>query len=270
MTRHTVARRTRTRTTAAHPHASSTTRRTVNGLTFRAISTHRLPSGARTYVLVHGLGTSHRYFAALHHELSAHGDVHSIDLPGFGGLPKPPGAPDVAQISGGLATFLEQLGVSGGILVGHSMGAQWSVELAVQRPDLVSAVVVCGPVTDNRHRTLVRQMLLLGADFFREPVALNVLVFGDYLRCGPIWYAKQVRHMLRYRLDEKVALLRMPLLVIRGSEDVIAGQRWCAQLRDAARDAALGVIPGQRHLAHSTASADLAHRVHRFARESRS
>ncbi len=237
----------------------------MNGLTFRAISTRRRQPGARTYVLVHGLGTSHRYFAALHHELSAYCDVHSIDLPGFGGLPKPPGAPDVAQISGALATFLEQLGVSGGILVGHSMGAQWSVELAVQRPDLVSAVVVCGPVTDRRHCTLVRQLLLLAADFLREPVALNVVVFGDYLRCGPIWYAKQVRHMLRYRLDENVTRLRMPLLIIRGSDDVIAGQRWCAHLQASARDADVGVIAGQRHLAHSTAAADLAGRIQQFA-----
>ncbi|WP_412925118.1 alpha/beta fold hydrolase [Microbacterium sp. 1P10AE] len=267
MTRQTPARPTAERVSdESHAVDRSVTQRTVNGLTFRAVSSHRRAPNALAFVLVHGLGTSHKYFTRLHRELSAHGDVHSIDLPGFGGLPKPAGAPDVAEISNALATVLEDLGVSGGILVGHSMGAQWAVELALQHPERASAVVVCGPVTDRRHRSLSAQMLLLVTDFLREPLALNVMVFRDYLRCGPLWYATQVRHMLRYRLDERVALLRMPLLIVRGSADVIAGQRWCTQLKESAPSADVVVIPRHRHLAQFTAAADVARRIHEFVR----
>jgi pimeloyl-ACP methyl ester carboxylesterase len=39
---------------------------------------------APSFVLVHGIGTSHRYFAPLHFALASVGETVSIDLPGFG------------------------------------------------------------------------------------------------------------------------------------------------------------------------------------------
>ena len=46
-------------------------------------------SGARpAIVMVHGIGTSHRYFSRLHRELESNGTVYPLDLPGFGGSPK--------------------------------------------------------------------------------------------------------------------------------------------------------------------------------------
>lgn len=63
------------------------TRHTAGGLAFRALSTRR--ANAPTYVLLHGIGMSHRYLARLHAELATDAEVHSIDLPGYAGLPKP-------------------------------------------------------------------------------------------------------------------------------------------------------------------------------------
>lgn len=235
-------------------------------MSFRTISSHHRSHEPPVFVLIHGIGTSHRYLTRLHNELAAHADVHSIDLPGFGGLPTPAGSPTIPHISRALASVLDELNLRGVVVVGHSMGAQWAAELALQRPDLVTAVVVCGPVTDRQHRSLITQALLLSADFLREPPTLNVVVFGDYLRCGPVWYSKQVRHMLEYPLEEKVALLSRPLLIIRGSADDIAGQRWCEQLEESAALGQISVIPGHRHLVHFTAAIEVAHRILRFLR----
>jgi alpha-beta hydrolase superfamily lysophospholipase len=41
------------------------------------------------YVLIHGIGVSHRYLARLHDLLAATAPTYSLDLPGFGGTPKP-------------------------------------------------------------------------------------------------------------------------------------------------------------------------------------
>lgn len=238
--------------------------RTVDGLTFRALSSPAPDPASAVFVLIHGIGASHRYMGRLHDALSAHAEVHSIDLPGFGGLPKPAGSPDVSQIAGALGTVLDELGVPAAVLIGHSMGAQWVVELALRRPDLAQAVVICGPVTDSEHRTMRTQTLLLGMDMVREPPTAGATVMLDYLRCGPVWYFQQVRHMLRFPLEERVAELAAPLLVIRGGDDVIAGQAWCTRLTELAPSGWLSVIPGHRHVVQFTAAPAVAAHIRTF------
>src|SRR3546814_980756 len=104
------------------------------------------------------------------------------------------------------------------------MGSQWVVELAAQRPDLVAHVVAIGPVTDDEHRSVLAQAIALGRDSLGETPRINSFVFGDYLRCGIPWYVTQVRHMVSYAIEDRVAELRMPLLIMRGEHDPVAGQ----------------------------------------------
>lgn len=237
----------------------------VDGLAFRILESPG-DAGAQhpAVVLVHGIGVSHRYFARLHDVLSATRRVYSIDLPGFGGLPKPGRDVDVPAMARALATVVASLGVGAVVLVGHSMGSQWVVELGVQRPELVTDVVVMGPVTDESHRSVGAQTLALSLDTLGETPAINAIVFTDYLRCGPRWYLTQLRHMLTYPIEYRVTLLQRPLLIVRGARDPIAGLEWCRLLRARAAAAAVVQVPRGRHVVqHSApravASAILAH-----------
>lgn len=232
-------------------------------MAFRTITT-RGESEAPTFVLVHGIGVSHRYLAPLHDRLSASGTVHSIDLPGFGGLPKPRKTPTVAEMATAIGDLLTELGVVDAVLIGHSMGCQWVVELAAQRPDLARFVVLIGPVADSAHRSVLAQSVALARDTLGEPLDANVAVLTDYLRCGPIWYSKQLSLMLRFRIEERIKELTMPVLVLRGGKDPIAGLAWCRRLRDAAANGVLVEVPGSHHVVQmsapqATASAVLAH-----------
>lgn len=211
------------------------------------------PAQAPVHILVHGIGASHRYLSRLHAELALRGEVHSIDLAGFGGLPKPGHSPSVAEMAEALATALDLLGVPAGVLVGHSMGAQWVVELAVQRPDRATGVVIIGPVADDRHRSLPAQGVALGLDILLEPPDINAVVLLDYLRCGPLWFLRQSKPMLTYPIEQRVADLAVPLLVVRGGLDPIAGTAWCRRLRDLAADGRLAVVPGHRHVVQHSA-----------------
>ena len=211
-----------------------------------------------TFVLIHGIGTSHRYMARLHDRLTAHGAVYSIDLPGFGGMPKSAVSPSVPVMARALGDLLTQLGIEQAVLIGHSMGSQWVVELAAQRPSLASSVVVIGPVTDDEHRSVLAQSAALGRDILREPMDANTSVLMDYLRCGPAWYTSQLRQMLAYPIDECVATLEMPVLVVRGGDDPIAGLAWCRRLRDSAQTGTLVAIPGHRHVVQFSAPAQVA------------
>lgn len=216
------------------------------------------------YVLVHGIGVSHRYLELLHAELAKDADVHSIDLPGFGGLPKPAASPDIAETALLLAGALEALEIQGAILVGQSMGAEWVTELAALRPDLASGVVLIGPVTDDSARNLALQSLRLAKDITGEPLDTNLLVFVDYLRCGVIWYLRHTRFMIPYRIEDRVADLTMPLLIIRGAKDPVAPLDWCRRLRARARNGSLVVIPGRYHNVHHSAPRAVASAIRAF------
>ncbi len=237
----------------------------VDALAFRVLASG--PEGTATrpaIVLVHGIGVSHRYLSRLHDVLAAERRVFSIDLPGFAGLPKPSTDLDVPAMAQGLGRVIDSLGVAPVVLVGHSMGTQWVVEASLQRPDLVTDVVIMGPVADVAHRSMLAQSAALAVDTLGEPPGVNAIVLTDYLRCGVPWYLTQLRHMLAYRLEERVPDLPCPLLVVRGSRDPIAGLEWCRRLRDAAPAGRLVQIPGGFHVAqHSApravASAILAH-----------
>ena len=225
----------------------------VGDLTFRVLTSGAVTPDAATLVLVHGIGVSHRYLARLHRELSRTRQVISIDMPGFGGLPKPAASPTVAEAARALGVVLDRLGLAAPVLVGHSMGCQWVVELAAQRPELASHVVVMGPVCDDRHRTALAQSVALAVDTLGEPPSGNALVFVDYLRCGPRWYLRQLREMVAYAIEDRAALLTVPLLILRGGDDPIAGLDWCRRLRERVPDARVVVVPGHRHLVQHTA-----------------
>lgn len=236
----------------------------VGGLAFRVLSSRTGRRGPPAFVLVHGIGMSHRYLDRLHRELADAGEVHSIDLPGFGGLPAPPRTLTVAQMSDALGTLMDHLGLRGAVLVGHSMGTQWVLELAVQRPDLASHVVVIGPVSDDRHRTVRAQAAALAVDTLGEPIGGNALVFSDYVRSDLRWYLRQLREMVAYRIEDRAAVLAVPLLVVRGEDDPIAGIAWARRLRDSASRSVLVNIPGHRHLAQHSAPRAVARAIRAF------
>lgn len=237
----------------------------VDGLAFRIIAS-RSAADRPAIVLVHGIGMSHRYLSRLHDVLAEDRSVFSIDLPGFGGLPKPGRDVDVPAMADALATVIESLDIGSVVLVGHSMGSQWVVEVGARRPDLVSHVIAMGPVADARHRSMLAQTVALARDTLGEPPLVNAIVFTDYLRCGIPWYLAQLRHMLTYPIEDRVEALARPLVLMRGSRDPIAGLEWCRMLRArtgaaAASSApsasvsrsALVVIPGRHHNAQHSA-----------------
>lgn len=236
----------------------------IDGCVFRVISTPHARTDAPVIVLLHGIGMSHRYFEPLRRMLAIDAHVVSIDLPGFARLPKPPHDLDIARMADLLAKLMPSASERASVVVGHSMGAQWAVELAVRHPARVSMLVGIGPVTDAAHRDLGAQGRALAIDTLRESPLSNVVVFTDYLRTGVRWYLRQVRHMLGYRLEDRVRELTVPLLLIRGGIDPVSGREWCRSIRDWAARSRLIEIPRAPHVAQrssprAVASAILAH-----------
>jgi pimeloyl-ACP methyl ester carboxylesterase len=216
-------------------------------------------------VLVHGIGASHRYLAALHVKLAETADTYSFDLPGFGGTPKPKAQLSIKDYAAFISAVLTAAGVQSCVLVGHSMGAQFGIELALQSPALVSHLVLMCPVVDNRRRTALQLALALGRDTLREPPAANAMVFTDYLRCGPRWYLTEMPVMMAYRTEERIGLVGVPVLVLRGTRDPVARLSWCRLLAHRASDGRLLQFPGDRHVVQYRCPARVAQAIAEFA-----
>lgn len=249
-------------------------RHRYGALTYRIIAdASAAPSAPNspTFVLVHGIGMSHRSLARLHNALARTGPTFSIDLPGHAGLPKPrvDGTvdlhADVPRMARGLADAIASLDLGPVVLIGHSMGAQWITAVARQNPELVDRLVLIGPVVDPARRTLPHQAGALVRDSLGESPRINAIVTTDYLRCGTPWYAIQARHMFDYRTEEEVACLTVPILIVRGDRDPIAKLEWCRRLASRALSSTLVSIPRHRHVVQHSAWRDVAAAIRAFA-----
>lgn len=221
---------------------------------FRARAPRGHGPGSPVFVLVHGVGLSHRSFSRLAAELVAHGPVLAPDLTGFGRSPGRGRRLSIAQLAEGLLPHLDALAARPGrpldgpvVLVGHSLGAQVVVEAARLRPSLAAGIVLVGPVVDRRAPGLVGQGRRLALDMLREPPITAAMVARDYVRGGPLSYAAGTRSMLRHRIDERLAGVTSPVLVLRGRHDPVAPARWAGELAALVVDGVHRDVPGAVH-----------------------
>jgi len=222
---------------------------------------------APAFVLVHGIGVSHRYLFRLHQFLAETTDTYSIDLPGFGATPKPGRQLSVGDYADFILAALDELGVTSCVLVGHSMGTQFAVEAATRQPDRITELVLMGPVVDPRRRTVMRQALDLATDcaLFESPSS-NLVVLTDYVRCGPRWYLKELPVMMTYPLEERIRDVGVPVLVLRGAKDPVASRDWCQILAARAAAGEFREVPGCGHVVQHTGTAEVAGAILDFAR----
>ncbi|WP_285115002.1 alpha/beta hydrolase [Leifsonia sp. fls2-241-R2A-40a] len=205
--------------------------------------------GRPVFVLVHGIGVSSRYFERLVPALAEEGRVIAVDLPGFGkAKPRRPGRPlSIDDFADTVAAAMDGLGVSGAIVVGHSMGTQVAVALAGRRPDLVAGLALLGPVMAPQARNALKAAILLGLDILREDPRGNRLVIGDYLHAGLAWYLATLPTMLAFETERELEQVVVPTVVIRGARDPIARDGWVAELGRRAGGSA-EVVPSVAHL----------------------
>ncbi|NMM18251.1 MAG: alpha/beta hydrolase [Cellulomonas sp.] len=201
-----------------------------------------------TYVLVHGLGVSARYYHPLTEQLALGGRVFVPDMPGFGRSPRPAHPLSVPALARVIADLIVDRGLVAPVVVGHSMGAQVVTELVVAHPGVVTRLVLLGPVVNTEERTAVWQAARLGQDSVREPLRLNAMLTGDYLRCGPRWYNATVAQMLAYRIEERLPQVTAPVVVVRGQHDPIAPGRWISKLAAIAQEATEVEVGGAGHV----------------------
>lgn len=207
------------------------------------------PAGAsaRPLVMLHGLGVSSASLGPLAERLAERSATTVCDLPGFG-LSRAEEVWSTERIAAAVARFLDLRGLGRVTLIGHSYGCHVAAMVAGRDPARVAALVMLSPAFDNRMGSPLAQIVRLAAD---APMERPSLVFGgarDYLRAGPRRVLETLREAAGMRLDDLVAGVDAPLLIVRGSRDPLTTARWAGELcRSARRRAAVAVVPRAAH-----------------------
>ncbi|MFI6942767.1 alpha/beta fold hydrolase [Streptomyces sp. NPDC050418] len=124
------------------------------------------PREAAPLVLLHGSGASGACWEPMVAPLAQRRRVVRVDLPGCGRSPSAPSY-DVPLQAGRVAALLDELGLAGAAVAGHSSGGYVATALAEQRPDLVGSLTLIssGPALDALLPEPLILRVLLGPPF---------------------------------------------------------------------------------------------------------
>lgn len=263
-------------------------------ITADGVRLHYVERGAgTTVVLIHGNATMVQDWiicGALDALAQSH-RVIAFDRPGFGYSARPRSRVWTPTAQADLlATALRSLGVSSPTVVGHSLGTQVAIALALNHPDVAGRLVLLG----GYYFPTARADTLLAA-----PGALPII--GDVLRftVSPLWGASMVPTinaklfapasvpaiwkdefpfglMLRpsqihaesadgammipsaAELSPRYAELTLPVTIIAGAGDRIADPvRQSGRLHGTLKHSRLIMVDGAGHMVHHTASASV-------------
>ncbi len=207
--------------------------------------------GAPTLVMVHGLGTSG---ASLVRPMTALGpavDPWAPDLPGFGATERPGSALDLAELADALVAWMDVVGLDRVAMMGHSLGCQVLTHVATRHPERISHAILVGPTLDPTARSAVRQAGRLALDGLREPLSELPWVVADYFRCGPARMLQTLRDALTADVEERLRVMALPVLLVRGEGDPVAPQPWLDHAASLLPDASVAVLPGAHAVTYS-------------------
>src|SRR5215216_4053296 len=227
----------------------------VDGRRFHARHAGPEATTASPVVCVHGVGVSSRYMVATMAELASTFDVYAIDLPGFGLTDKPPEVLDVVGLADALAAWIQAAGLGRPALLANSVGCQIAVDCALRYPDRVSRMVLVGPTTDPIARSALRQVVRWARNMPGERPGQVPLIVADYADAGVGRVLRTFGRALTDRIEDKLALVQAPTLVVRGAHDPIVPQAWAEEVTRLLPRGRLAVIPGPHTLNFAAPSA---------------
>lgn len=215
-------------------------------------------------IMVHGLGVASRYMLPTALRLADSYRVVIPDLPGFGHSAKPDHVLNMHELAAALVEWMDALAIERAMFLGNSLGCQIIVDLAVNCPQRATRLVLVGPTIDAAARTVAQQFGRLMLDWPRERLSLTFIHGWDDLLAGPRWIIQTLRHALADDIEAHLPLVTQPTLVVRGSRDPVAPQRWAETVTRCLPDGRLVVVPGAPHAVNYSCSHALATAVQAF------
>jgi pimeloyl-ACP methyl ester carboxylesterase len=217
---------------------------TVGDLT---IAGHRKQGPGSAVVCVHGAGVSSRELLPFVEVLGETHDAWAIDLPGFGASDKPARPLTLPALADVVAAWVGETGLERPCLFGLSFGCQVVADAAARHPEAAAALVLAGPTVDPRGRSPWR----LAAQWLRnsrgESPSMAPLNAADYRDAGLRGVLAAFGESIRDRIEDKLPLITVPALVIRGGKDRMVPQAWAEEVTRLLPYGRLVVMDGLPH-----------------------
>jgi 2-hydroxy-6-oxonona-2,4-dienedioate hydrolase len=222
------------------------------------------PPDAPIAVLVHGLVVSSSYMVPLVKCLAAHYRVFAPDLPGFGRSDKPRKSLQIHELADALAMWMDAVKINQATIVGNSFGCQIGVEFAIRHPERANRLVLLGPTTDPRARTMVQQTIRWLLNGVQEPPSLGPVLLRDYIAAGIPRAVRTFRMSVNDEVDKKLPYVPVPTLVVRGAKDTIVPERWADEAASLLPLGERATIPGVGHTLNYNAPLESARVIRLF------
>lgn len=226
------------------------------------------PADAPAVLLGASLGTTLSMWDELAERLATRYRVIRFDLRGHGGSPVPAGPYAVEELTSDVVDLAESLGLDRFGYVGLSIGGAIGQTLALSRPDLVAALVLCctapsfgdpAPWLERARRVRAEGMAWLveptRGRWFRPGLVrshpercealLEVLVSTP-----PEGYAACCEALASYDLTSRLGEISTPTRVVAGAEDPVCPPGVGKVLADGIPDADLVVVWDASHIAN--------------------
>jgi pimeloyl-ACP methyl ester carboxylesterase len=195
-------------------------------------------SGSPPMVFVHGWTCDRSFFAPQVEHFKVNHRVLGVDLRGHGASDAPEDGYSMSVHADDIAWVCEDLEIEGAVVVGHSMGAIISVELAARHPRLVSSLVLvdagpiapppgvagllaqlveglAGPGAIDVRRALVEGLFLPTDDpMLRERVLDSMLAVPDHVALGCF------QGMTLWQGEEAIGEVRVPTLAVHADQPI--------------------------------------------------
>jgi pimeloyl-ACP methyl ester carboxylesterase len=219
----------------------------VDGLAIHARRWRPAAAGGPPVVLVHGLGVASRMCQPAARWLARHHDVWAPDLPGFGESDKPGRTLDIDELGQSLSRWMAAVGIDGAVLVGTSIGSQIAAAAADQDPASCASLVLASPTVDWERRRWRSQLWRWQVEQSTQSARMRGLQLLDYAKCGIPRVIRTFSAAMDDRLEERVRLLRQPILVCWATRDPLVSRRWAGAVAHRASRGRLAVLPGSVH-----------------------
>ena len=229
--------------------------------------------GAPPVLLLHGWGSSAALMEAAGRPLAETHRLHALDLPGHGRTPAPPRLPDgrawgVPEYAALVAHYIREHDLAPVPVVGHSNGGRIALTMATDdaMAGLISKMVLVSPSGVTPPRSLgyhLRKAYVAGLKapfrlfpagpardrglaWLRTTVYWHLVSSGDYAAASDAMRETFVR-TVTHLLDSRLALVRVPTLVVWGDADTDIVRAQVETLARDIPDAGLLVLPGAGH-----------------------
>ncbi len=202
-------------------------------------------TGEVPLVLIHGLSG---YIPMWQKNIGALAERHrviALDLPGYGKSDKPRASYTMSFFAQTVRGFLEVLGIERAIVIGHSMGAQVSIHLALRAPQCVHALVLTSPAGietfSSAESAFLRSLVTPAFTYYATDATIRArhevnfrqmpedagFLVADRIAIRKARkfkaYCHVIKHSVRGMLDEPVHAdlhrLSMPTLILFGDTD---------------------------------------------------